>query len=598
MESITMSDLVVTEIDLELDPGRICFGLSRIGYTPATATCDILDNSIRANALNINIHIRKEREELNDSRKNNIKEYLVIDDGKGMSETEMVDALKLGSSDQTYEANSLSKFGLGLKSAVFSQGEELHLISSPGSHCSFKKYVVSLPEIQRQGRYFAKSIALSEEDQELIDRYLSSGKGTIVRVAKVRMINHPSVKKTTEELIGKIGVIYYYFMKGDGIKISINDQVINPFDVLFTDEANSNGNLDENSWDGKTVRWIEKSKEITLDIKEDTEESVKATIEITQLPYPPIFDLEERGKRKQVAEKYKISAGNYGYYVYRNKRLISWAESFDGIIPQDQNFYAFRGRILVDESADDSFNIDVKKSTLTLSDEAHREISDRSDEYKRKSKRAWLRGNFLKKEFEGQDPNLTANEIVAEFEPLENLPGEPIATPAIEREKAKRGKEVEEEMQTKLRQTAVLQKSESEGREVDDNEINAEDLDVALREDTNPAANKIYKVSNVEDNVLWEPYYDTDRGGCVRINKLHRFARLVFEENSENTDLQIMLQLLLLQMADAEVYAQRNITSLERQQVGKVISEYRRIVSEYLAAMCRTLDGKLPPLDK
>ncbi|CAN1209481.1 ATP-binding protein [Tumidithrix helvetica PCC 7403] len=587
-----MPEQKVTEVSLEIDPGRIVFGLSRIGYIPATAICDILDNSVRAKAQNIYIQILKEREDLNDNKKNNIKEYLVIDDGKGMNETEMIEALKLGSSDQAYEANSLSKFGLGLKSAVFSQGEELHLISSPGDTHPFKKYIVSLPEIQQEGRYFAKSLELTEDDQCLIDQYLPSGKGTIVRIGKVRMVNHPSVKKTTEELTTKVGVIYYYFMREDDIKISINDKSIEPFDVLFIDEADSNGNLDENSWDGKTVKWIEKPKEITLDLRE----AVKAKIEVTQLPYPPIFDLEERGKRSQVASKYKIGAGNYGYYVYRNKRLISWAESFDGIIPQDQDFYAFRGRILIDESADDSFNIDVKKSTLTLSDEAYREISDRSDEYKRKSKRAWLRGNFLKKEFEGQDPNLTANEIAAEFEPLDSLPGEPIATPAIEREKAKRGKEVEEEMQTKLRQTAVQLKSDTEGREVDDSELDEDDLAKALREDTNPAGNKIYKVSNVEDNALWEPYYDTDHGGCVRINKFHRFARLVFEENSENKDLQVMIQLLLLQMSDAEVYAQKTITSLDRKDVQQIISEYRRIISEYLAAMCRQLDGKLPPL--
>jgi hypothetical protein len=589
-----MPEQIVTEVSLEIDPGRVVFGLSRIGYTPVAAICDILDNYVRAKAKNIYIRILKEQEDLNDNRKNNIKEYLVIDDGKGMDETEMIEALKLGSSDRAYEANSLSKFGLGLKSAVFSQGEELHLISSPGNPHPFKKYIVSLPEIQQEGRYFAKSLELTVDDQHLIDQYLPSGKGTIVRIGKVRMVNHPSVKKTTDELRTKVGVIYYYFMKEDGIKISINDKSIEPFDVLFTGEADENGNLDENSWDGKTVNWIEKPKEITL----DKTEAVKAKIEVTQLPYPPIFDLVERGKRNEVAIKYRIGAGNYGYYVYRNKRLISWAESFDGIIPQDQDFYAFRGRILIDESADDSFNIDVKKSTLTLSDEAYREIRDRSDEYKRKSKRAWLRGNSLKKEIEGQDPNLTANEIVAEFEPLDCLPGEPIATPAIEREKAIREKEVEEEMQTKLRRTAVHWKSETEGREIDDSELDKDDLEKALREDTNPAGSKIYKVTNVEDNALWEPYYDTDHGGCVRINKFHRFARLIFEENSENKDLQVMIQLLLLQMAQAEVYAQKNITSYDRKDVHKIITEYRRIISEYLAAMCRQLDGRLPPLSQ
>lgn len=581
-------------VDLELDPGRICFGLSRIGYTPATALCDILDNSVRAKASNIHIQIIKEREELSDSRKNNVKEYLVIDDGDGMNEAKMVEALKLGSSDQDYEVNSLSKFGLGLKSAVFSQGDELHLISSPGKGQSFKKYVVSLPEIQSKKKYFAKSLPINSSDEEIIKRYLSSGKGTIVRIAKVRHINHPPVKKTTDELMRKAGVIYYYFMQHDGVKIFINDHQIKPFDVLFVDEAQKNGNLDENLWDAKTVRWIEKPKEITL----DADENVKAIIEVTQLPYPPIFDLEERGKRKQIADKYNIGAGNYGYYVYRNKRLISWAESFDGIIPQDQDFYAFRGRILIDESADDSFNIDVKKSTLTLSDEAYREISDRSDEYKRKSKKGWQRGVFLIKESQGQDPNLTANEIVADFEPLGALPGEPIETPAIEREKARREKELEEEMRIKIFRSALQQKSETEGREVNESDVKQEDIESVLKEDTNPAASKIYKVSNVEDNALWEPYYDTDHGGCVRINKHHRFARLIFEENSENPDLQVMFQLFLLQMAEAEVFAQKNLTNFDRKDVRIVISEYRRIISEYLASMCRSLEGKLPPLGK
>jgi hypothetical protein len=596
------NDQLNFEIELGFDPGRVCFGLSRIGYTPASAICDILDNSVREKASTIRVAIVKEREDLSDNRKNNVKEYLIIDDGNGMDKDGMKNALKLGSSDENYENKSLSKFGLGLKSAAFSQGDELHLISSKGDE-PFRKYVVSLPEIQERKAYFARELELSQEDSDLIESYLPEGKGTIVRIAKVRLINHPTVKKTVEELQRKIGVIYYYFIKDNGLNIYISDQArpIEPFDVLFVDEANENGNLDENSWDAKSVRWIEKPKEIILDASQADEDSnriVKATIEVTNLPYPPIFDFEERGKQKAIRDKYMIGAGNYGYYVYRNKRLISWAESFDGIIPMDQDFYAFRGRILIDESADDSFNIDVKKSTLTLSDEAHNEISDRSDEYKRKSKKAWLRGTFLRKEAEGEDPNLTANEIVADFEPLDSLPGEPLPTPDTERERSKRTQEVEEEMHTRLQQEAARQKSETEGRPIREDELNEEDLESALKGEANPAAEKIYKVPVVEDNALWEPYYDTDRGGCVRINKFHRFARLIFEDNSENVDLQVTFQLLLLQMAEAEVYAQRAIVDHERKDIKYIVSEYRRIISEYLATMCRSLEGKLPPLGK
>jgi NACalpha-BTF3-like transcription factor len=577
-------------VDLNIDPARLILGLSRTGYTPVSALCELIDNAITARTQNIKILIVKRQEHFLDTRKNNVKEYFVIDDGQGMDEEGLRDALMLGSSRRDRKSHSLEKFGLGLKSAAFSQGEELHLISSPGN-ANFKKYVVSLPEIQKRKQYFASEVELSQEDEELIDRYLPNGQGTIVRVGEVRSINHPSIKKTVEKLKEKIGVIYYYFIKENNLTISIGDEAIEPFDVLFSQEANRNGNLDERSWDGRTVRWIEKPKEIVL----DATANVKATIEVTQLPHPPVCEIDGLGTRKEIRERYRIGAGNYGYYVYRNKRLISWAEPFGGIIPQDQDFYAFRGRVLINESADESFNIDVKKSTITLSDEAWNEISDRSDEYKRKSKKAWQRANSLVRQRLGKDPNSTANEIISDFEPPEILPGEPISTETEELERTTRENQISQEMQSKMRKAAAEIKSEEEGEKVSENEIKQEDIEIVIKGDANPSAQKIFRVSAVEDNALWEPYYDTDRGGCVRINKFHRFARLVFEDNSENTDLQVLFELFLLEMSEAEVYLQKS-TDLSREDIAKITAEYRRITSEYLAAMCRKLEGKLPPL--
>ena len=49
-----------------------------------------------------------------------------------------------------------------------------------------------------------------------------------------------------------------------------------------------------------------------------------------------------------------------------------------------------------------------------------------------------------------------------------------------------------------------------------------------------------------------EPYFDTDMGDCVRINKYHRFARLIYEDNSENKDMQIIFELILLELAQAD----------------------------------------------
>lgn len=355
------------EIELDISAGRLLYGLSRIGYTTTSAICDIIDNSVRAEAKNISVQIKKMREELADTRKNNVNQYIIIDNGKGMGEAAMLNALKLGSDDLGYERNCLSKFGLGLKSAAFSQCDNLILISSDGS-TPFVKYQVSLPKVIEANKYFAEKINITKEEQTLIDNNLKNNHGTIVILDKVRQVNHPSVRKTLSELKQKIGVIYYYFI-AEGTKINIVGDVVEAVDPLFAEEANRNGNLNEHEWDGQSVRWIERPRELLL----DEEEGTKCKIEITQLVYPPIYKIlhPNASKDAEMRNRYMIGAGNYGFYVYRNKRLIAWASLLDGIIPQDQDYYAFRGRIFIDDSADDFFNIDVKKSTLTLSDEAY-----------------------------------------------------------------------------------------------------------------------------------------------------------------------------------------------------------------------------------
>lgn len=576
------------EIDLEIDAGRLLFGLSRIGYTTSSALCDIIDNSVRANASNIRLLIKKEREDFSDSKRNNIKEYLVIDDGCGMDDSGIQEALKLGSSPSNYEENSLSKFGLGLKSAALSQADNLEVISSSGS--GFNKYIINLPAITSSGKYFSYKTDLSDVDNQLILEYLSENKGTIIRLNQIRKNNHPSVKNTVKELNTKLGIIYYYFIKDNGVNIFIGDSAIQAIDPLFADEANINGNLDENTWDGTTVRWIEKPKELTL----DDDENIKVNIEITQLPYPPIFKIKGSDEIKdvQIREKYLISAGNYGFYVYRNKRLISWASQLQGIVPYEQEYYSFRGRILIDDTADDFFNIDVKKSTLTLSDEAWNSISDFTKEAKSKSRKSWVNAGKVMLSIINKEPHEISNQIVDEFEQLEQLPGDVLPT---ESEALERIQTIKDDMEKNVKVMAAMALNDMGIEKSPTDEFTEDEIELAIKGEKNPSLSKIFRVTSVTDNLLWEPYYDTDLGSCVRINKFHRFARLIYEDNSDNQDLQIIFDLLLLQFAEAELYAYKNIGQFKYEDLKKILTEFRRISSEFLANMCRKLENVLPP---
>ena len=550
--------------------------------------CDIIDNSIRANSTFVRLIIVKERQDFSDAKKNNIKEYLIIDDGDGMNRNQIIEALKLGASNESYEEHSLSKFGLGLKSAAFSQGDTLDVISSDGT--GFNKFQVSLLNIIKTKAYTADELELTDEDNNLISNILKSGKGTIIRIGAIRKNNHPSVKNTINELNTKVGVIYYYFINEQNLKIYISDKEVIGIDPLFIDEANQNGNLDENSWDGTETKWIEKRKEITL----DNDLEITAFIEITQLPYPPIFRIKHLGEAKdvEIRKKYLIESGNYGFYVYRNNRLISWASHLNGIIPYDQDFYSFRGRITINNSADDFFNIDVKKSTLTLSEEAWKVISDVTREARNKSKNAWLNAGKIRREILNKDPNEIANKLLSEFAQIEILPGDNLPS---EEQSLNRIELITQDMAEKVKLIIKMMR-EDKGQDIGDvGEITSEEKEEAVKGEINPHLSKIFRVSSVADNLLWEPYYDTDLGNCVRINKLHRFALYIYENNSENQDLQITFDLLMLQLSDSEFYAYKNIMDFDYEQIKNILWNFRRITSEFLAHMVRKLENELPP---
>ena len=569
-------------VNIPINAGRVCDGLGKIGYTPASAITDIADNAVQASASNIWINIIPEQAAPT-TRKNNVKEYLIIDDGNGMNFDMMKEAIALGSSEEHYPDHSLSKFGLGLKSASFSQGEVLEIISSDGKN-DFKKLSVSLAQIRETGIYGAEQQDLSIEDEKIIASLLK-GSGTIIRISDITKVNHPSIKTTLEEVSMKIGVIYYFKMKDNGLSIFLDDDKCEPFDVLFVDEANKNGVLDEHSWDGKTVRWIEKEKQITL----DPSLNIKGSLEVTQLPYPPIFEVENKGGQKEAREKYRIGAGNYGYYVYRNGRLLSWCERFN-TIPRDQDFYSFRGRICIDETADDIFNIDVKKSRLLPSEEAFLVIDEASDEYKRKSKKAWQKAHAELKRIQNDNKHREVNRLADDLDLPEELPGD-FETEKDYLEAESREEEMEEEQKLKDDEFTKAHSDESEeDSEGSDEEKKNEKLFGPEAEEQD----KIYHVDQTTDNVLWEPYYDTEKGTCVRINRMHRLSRFVYEDNSSNITLAILFDLLLLNLANTEAYLQKKRKDVSRPIIQNMLLDFRNDVTQFLSKTMRDLGEKLP----
>ena len=100
-----------------------------IGYNIETAIADIIDNSISANSKNIWINFEWKGS----------KTWLSIkDDGIGMNDAELIQAMRPGSKNPLQERNQkdLGRFGLGLKTASFSQARKLTVISKKADYKS------------------------------------------------------------------------------------------------------------------------------------------------------------------------------------------------------------------------------------------------------------------------------------------------------------------------------------------------------------------------------------------------------------------------------------------------------------------------------
>src|SRR5690606_37039716 len=92
------------------------------GYSLETALADIIDNSIAAAASSVDLIL-----EWNDG-----EPYVIIaDDGNGMSEDHLVEAVRFGGAGPARARDSagLGRFGLGLKTASLSQCRRLTLAS-------------------------------------------------------------------------------------------------------------------------------------------------------------------------------------------------------------------------------------------------------------------------------------------------------------------------------------------------------------------------------------------------------------------------------------------------------------------------------------
>ena len=323
---------------IKIPPAKsLIFGLRCIGYNFSTALADIIDNSISAEAKNIKVFSNPD-----------VKEpYVVIfDDGCGMGRKALENAMTLGSDRETKEdcELELGRFGLGLKSASFSQCLRLTVASKNCNRINAMRY--DLKKIETTNEW--KLDILDDDEIKLlpeIEKLIEARSGTIVIWEQFDKIEESS-KSFKDSFISTIGLakqhiefVFHRFY--DKINFEFNGHKIEKRDPLLSGYPNSQ--------EGRT-------QEILID-------GNKIIVTPFVLPYANSLNEEQ----KKMLGNPKSIYDDQGFYIYRNKRLIIWGSWLHMNIRSEFNKLA-RVRVDIPSELDSMWMLDVKKSSAKIPD--------------------------------------------------------------------------------------------------------------------------------------------------------------------------------------------------------------------------------------
>ena len=308
-----------------------------LGYSFPAAIADLIDNSISAHATDIEIYSDP-----------GVDPFLIIlDNGNGMTENEIYEAMRYGSTNPLDERSEddLGRFGLGMKSASLSQCRKFVVASKKEDR--LHAYSWDLDYVIESKAWMLKGY--SEEEilsLPMIELLKSKETGTYIILTDFDRIKestgniNETFNKYLDDMIDHLSLVFHRFID-EGLSIYVNGLKVEAKDPFLMYH-----------------RATQRKRESSFYINEE---------KITLKPYilPHISKLSQDDLDK-VGGKDRMR-NDQGFYVYRNKRLIIWGTWFRLERKDELNKLA---RVMVDipNSLDYMWSIDIKKSTASLPD--------------------------------------------------------------------------------------------------------------------------------------------------------------------------------------------------------------------------------------
>lgn len=309
-----------------------------LGYSLEAAVADLVDNSISAHATQVDIVCDLSSDH---------PSLVILDNGTGMDASELEAAMRHGAGHpgNARRPDDLGRFGLGLKTASFSQCRRLTVVSRKGGLFSGVEWNLDL--IEKEDDWLL--IVMTPEEasaQPLADRLGENGTGVIWRDLDRLFEDERGdrrdeiVNEKLDALEKHLALVFHRFLAGEirgrrRLHITVNGHPVAPFDPF----CRRNG--------------------ATQTLPEEIVRVAQADIHIQPYILPHHSRLS--------ADEYDYYLGrseflsNQGAYIYRNGRLMAWGEWFR-LIPKGEATKLARVQIDFPNSVDEAWTIDIKKS--------------------------------------------------------------------------------------------------------------------------------------------------------------------------------------------------------------------------------------------
>ena len=310
--------------------------LRDLGYSLQTAVADIVDNSLAAGAGNIELLADTHAE---------AAAIGILDDGAGMTESELLEAMRPGSRNPLEDrtVTDLGRFGLGLKTASFSQCRRLTVVTCRGGEVS--SAVWDLDTVAAHDRWVVER-PLDMDGIPWSERLVADG--TLVVWEKLdRLVglsgdaDRQYLVRQLDETATHLEFVFHRFLSGREsrtgvVQMFLNGRALCPFDPFHSHHPATQHHQEERfQLDGREIR-----------------------IQPVTLPH---HDKVSEGDWKRYAGR-EGYVKNQGFYLYRNRRLIVHGTWFR-LARQLELTRLSRVRIDIPNSLDAEWKIDVKKAS-------------------------------------------------------------------------------------------------------------------------------------------------------------------------------------------------------------------------------------------